>query len=257
MTVSNTIFYEQPLGERIRMFLRIEHLFRQASYTMRGFSVWDSRSTLTTITAIIDVLSRSDLKTEMLKELERLEKSLTPLVDISGVDKNQLTSILKQLEQSERALHGYSGQLASDLRQHELLNSIRQRSSVVGGTSGSELPLLHFWLQQEPELRIEQLESWMDELDIIRQPVDLILGIIRESSVPEEVTAEDGFYQQNVDASTSLQLIRVGIDPQYKLFPEISAGKQRFSIRFMQPQGAQRPVQFRETVPFLLSCCAL
>lgn len=255
--MSNIIFYEQPLGERVRTFLRIEHLFRQASYTMRGFSVWDSRSTLGTITAIIDVLSRSDLKTEMLKELERLQKSLQPLTGVAGVDNSQLLSILKQLGQAEKALHGYKGQLASDLRQHELLNSIRQRSSVVGGTSGSELPLLHFWLQQEPEVRIEQLESWLDELDIVRQPVDLILGIIRESSVPEEIIAEDGFYQQNVDAATALQLIRVGLDAQYKLFPEISAGKQRFSIRFMTPQGEQRPVQFRETVPFQLSCCAL
>ena len=255
--MSNIIYYEQPLGERIRTFLRLEHLFRHASYTLRGYSVWDSRSTLTNITAVLDILSRSDLKTEMLKELERQQKSLERLTSMAGVDQQQLQDILHQLEQAERNLHTYNGQLGTRLREHELLNSIRQRSTVIGGTCSFDLPALHYWLQQSPESRIEEMEQWLDELSIVQQPINLMLGIIRESSVPHNHLAKEGFYQQNIESSSPVQLIRVGLTEDDHVFPEISAGKQRFSIRFLIPQGNQRPVQTKDDIPFQLSCCAL
>jgi cell division protein ZapD len=41
------------------------------------------------------------------------------------------------------------------------------------------------------------------------------------------------------------------------VFPEISAGKHRFSIRFLVPQGKARPVQTEDTITFKISSCAL
>ena len=95
--MSDSIYYEQPLNERMRSFLRLEHLFKQASYTLRGYSIWDSRSTLTSITTILDILSRNDLKTGLLKELERHEKTLSALSDLQGIDKEQLKNRRKQI----------------------------------------------------------------------------------------------------------------------------------------------------------------
>ncbi len=255
--MSNTIFYEQPLNERMRSFLRLEHLFKQAAYTLRGYSIWDSRSTLTSITSILDILSRNDLKTELLKELERQEKMLSALSDLAGVDKEQLNNILKQIETSQQDILGFSGQLGQNIRNHELLNSLRQRSSIIGGTCDFDIPYLHYWLQQPPEYRIEKLEAWLEKLEIISHPISLILDITRESSSPINVSAEKGFYQQNIDSNSPVQLIRVGLNRDSEYFPEISAGKQRFSIRFMLPQEENRPVQSSDNINFQLVCCAL
>ncbi len=255
--MSDTIFYEQPLNERMRSFLRLEHLFKQAAYTLRGYSIWDSRSTLTSITSILDILARNDIKTELLKELERQDKTLSALSDLAGVDKEQLNNILKQIQTSQQNILGFDGQLGQNIRDHELLNSLRQRSSIVGGTCDFDIPYLHYWLQQPPEYRIEKLESWLEKLEIISQPISLILDITRESSTPINVTAEKGFYQQNIDRNAPVQLIRVGLNHDAEYFPEISAGKQRFSIRFMQQQDENRPIQYLENLQFQLSCCAL
>jgi len=255
--MSEIIFYEQPLNERMRSFLRLEHLFKHAAYTLRGYSIWDSRSTLTNITAILDVLSRNDLKTELLKELERQEKTLAALSDLPGVDKVQLNNVLKQIKTSQENILALSGQLGQNIRDHDLLSNLRQRSSVVGGSCDFDIPLLHHWLQQAPEKRIEKLEEWMDKLEVISQPISLILDIIRESSYADDMTAEKGFYQQNIESNAPVQLIRVGIENSLECFPEISGGKQRFSIRFMQPQDSERPIQYQEDVKFLLVCCAL
>ena len=255
--MSQTIYYEQPLNERMRSFLRLEYLFKQSAYTLRGYSIWDSRSTLTSITTILDILSRNDLKTELLKELERQEKTLAALSDLPGVDKEQLSNILKQIKTSQGNILAFNGQLGQDIRDHELLNSLRQRSSIVGGTCNFDIPFLHYWLQQPPEYRIEKLEEWLEKLEIISHPISLILDIIRESNSPVNMLAEKGFYQQNIENSSPVQLIRVGLLNSDECFPEISAGKQRFSIRFMQPRDGERAIQSAEDISFQLICCAL
>jgi len=255
--MNDIIFYEQPLNERMRSFLRLEHLFKQAAYTLRGYSIWDSRSTLTSITSILDLLARNDLKTELLKELERQEKTLSALSDLAGVDKEQLNNILKQIETSQQNILDFNGQLGQDIRDHELLNSLRQRSSIVGGTCDFDIPYLHYWLQQPPEYRIEKLEAWLEKLEIISHPISLVLDITRESSSPINVTAEKGFYQQNIDSNSPVQLIRVGLTRESEYFPEISAGKQRFSVRFMLHKDAERAIQTSDDINFQLICCAL
>ena len=255
--MSNIIFYEQPINERMRSFLRLEHLFKQSAYTLRGYSIWDSRSTLTAITSILDLLSRNDLKTELLKELERQEKTLSALSDLDGVDKEQLKNILKQIEIAQQNILHVSGQLGQNIRDHELLNSLRQRSSILGGTCDFDIPYLHYWLQQPPEQRIEQLETWIEKLEIISQPISLILDITRESSSAINSSAEKGFYQQNIDSNSPVQLIRVGLPQDSEYYPEISAGKQRFSIRFMLQQDSERAIQAEDDIGFQLICCAL
>ncbi|MFK5914795.1 MAG: cell division protein ZapD [Woeseiaceae bacterium] len=255
--MSDTIYFEQPLNERIRSFLRLEHLFKQAAYTLRGYSIWDSRSTLMSITSILDILSRNDLKTELLKELERQEKALSALADLPGVDKVELKNVLKQIESAQQLLLGLDGQLGQDIREHELLNSLRQRSSIVGGTCDFDIPYLHYWLQRTPEYRIEILENWFEKLEVISNPINLILDITRESSSPTNILAEKGFYQESIDSNSPVQLIRVGINKELEYYPEISAGKQRFSIRFMIPQNGNRAIQHLDDLNFQLMCCTL
>ena len=257
MSATEIIYYEQPINERMRSFLRLEHLFKQAAYTLRGYSIWDSRSTLSAIISIIDLLSRHDLKTELLKELERQEKTLSALSDLKGVDKEQLTNILKQIETSQQNILSTNGQLGQNIRDHELLNCLRQRSSILGGACDFDIPYLHYWLQQPPEQRIEQLEEWIEKLEIISQPISLILDITRESSSPINISADKGFFQQNIDSNSPVQLIRVGLPQDSEYYPEISAGKQRFSIRFMLQQNGDRATQSVDDIDFQLICCAL
>ncbi|HFQ14627.1 MAG TPA: cell division protein ZapD [Gammaproteobacteria bacterium] len=255
--MENTIIYEQPLNERMRTFMRLEHLFQQSAYNMRGFSVWDSRATIAGLIDILDLLSRGDLKTEILKELDYQQTALAALKNRPGVDQQQLGSILAQLQQAQEQLHEHSEQLGQSLRENELLNSLRQRSSITCGCCSFDLPAYHFWLQQDPEKRSGILEQWYDSLAVISRPIDLILAILREGADPREVVAEQGFYQQSPDGNAPVQLLRVSLPAESNCFPEISAGKHRFTIRMLEPQPQGRPLQTQEDVPFSLWCCAL
>ena len=255
--VENTIIYEQPLNERMRTFMRLEHLFKQTAYSLRGFSNWDSRACLNGLIDILDVVSRGDLKNEILKELERLQSSLASLKEVQGVDHEQLISILGQLEQAQRDIHALNGQFGQILREHELINSLRQRSTITGGDCNFDLPAYHFWLSQDPEIRIQELENWFDSLDQLQKPIRLILAILRESVEPVQLTAEAGFFQHNLNPGSPVQILRIMLPQDAIVFPEISAGKHRFSIRFLVPQGKSRPVQAEDTITFKFSSCAL
>lgn len=255
------ITYEQPLNERIRQFLRLEHLFQQAAYTLSGATAWESRSSLSCLTDIIEILSRNDIKTDLLKFLERIQTNLSQLKDNADIDYAQLESILEQLTHHYNRLHAVSGNIAQPLKEHHLISSLLQRNAVTAGVNSFDLPLLHHWLQHPAEDRVSTLQQWYDTLDVIRQPIELVLDLIRNSAEPVTVKAEQGFYQQSLALDTHLnrtfQLIRVTIPLDAPCFAEISGGKHRVSVRFLQSQDRERPVQAKADISFQLSCCAL
>jgi len=255
--MSETVYYEQPLNERIRTFLRLEHLFCQIDYTLRGFSIWDSRSTLHALVDTLEVLSRSDFKSELLIELERQSSKLTRLKNAPGVDTQQLDIVLNELQTAEQALHNINGHVGQATRDHDLISNLRQRGAIPGGDCPIDLPVLHLWLQQTPEQRIEQLESWNNELSAVRKPIALLLEMIREASVPETQLAAEGFYQQTLDSNTPIQLIRVEAESKLPYYAEISAGKHRLTIRFLEPQIGRRPLQAQDDIDFKLTCCSI
>lgn len=255
--MNDRVEYEQPLSERVRTFLRLEHLFCKTDYTLRGFSVWDSRSTLISLIDTLEILNRSDFKSDLILELDRQSSKLTALQNRPGVDNQQLDRVLAELDESEQQLHQLTGQIGQSIREHELITSLRQRASIPGGDCPIDLPALHLWLQQPPEQRIEQLEKWNNALSIVRKPVALLLGMIREASHPVEKLAMEGFYQQNLDSNSSIQLVRVSIDAALPCYAEISVGKHRLTIRFLEPQEGRRPLQIQEAVEFELTCCVI
>ncbi len=255
--VTDTTIYELPLNERIRTILRLEFLFQQARYSMRGYSVWDSRSTISNILDILNIMSRIDLRTELVKELERQTAALLAISSRPGVDPSILTETLKKLERYTHNLRAIKAHSCDELRNNELLKLIRQRDSIPGGNCDFDMPVYHYWLKQQPEQRIEILESWLSHLDPYRLSINLILNLLRESAVNSPVLAEQGFYQQALDTSIPFQLIRVSLPTDAGFFAEISGGKHRFSVRFMTPEDCGRPSPCNTDIEFHLSCCAL
>jgi len=251
------ITYEQPLNERIRTVLRLEHLFHQVDHTLQGTSPWDSRATLGCLIEVLNIFARSDFKTEIIKELERQTANLSPLEDMPGIDKQKLNQSLDNMDLLLDKLHLHQGQIGQLLRDNEFLGSVRQRSSIPGGTCDFDLPAFHYWLQCDYEQRLADLQTWLAEFTTIRQTIELVLAQIRESASQNEVVADAGFYQQSLDTSVPFQLIRVQLPLEAVYFAEISGGKHRFTIRFMEINMAERPVQTNKAVKFLLACCAL
>jgi len=256
--VNKGIIYEQPLNERIRTFLRLEYLFTLADHYMIGDAEWDNRSLLDTLLDITDLISRTDIKNELLKELERLATTLRQLQKNPGVDPDRLELVLNDIHKFIEKLRDTYCLPGQALKQNELVSSIKQRNTISGGTCNFDLPAFHQWLNRPLEYRRKYLEEWQKDLVIIKNSVVLILNLIRNSSHPTTETAIKGFFQKAMEQNTTCQLILVVTPSDSVYFPEISAGKHRVTIRFMeQADTTIRSIQTETDVNFKLHCCLL
>ncbi len=257
IAMSDKITYEQPLNERIRTFLRLEFLFKQARAHHCCHSIWDSRAALMALFDILNVFSRADLKNDIMKEMERQAGLLELLVENPHVDRRRLEAILNKMDPLIDTLHAMQGQTGQELRQNEFLNTIKQRASIAGGTCDFDLPAYHKWLSQTEEQRTLELQQWLQPLDAIQQSINLILRLIRDSAPATQERAVGGFFQKSLDPSQTCQLVRVTMAKESPCFAEISGGKHRFSIRLMVVNSENRPTQTDDDIDFELTCCTL
>ena len=255
-----TILYEQPLSERMRAFLRLEYLFARAKRQLAEScqDVWSSRTLLEIIIDVMAIVSRSDLKKEVINELERHSTKLGLLSRNPNVDADKLNEILDRARNLISKLRDQENAPGHELRYVELLSSVRQRSSIPAGTCDFDLPGYHYWLESPLSDRINDLKAWSGTFDGLSDAVSLCLRLVRESGSRNKQLASSGFFQMNLETSTPCQLIRVALPRDADCYPEISAGKHRFTIRFMRPGPTSvRPSQSIEDIEFDLRCCGI
>ena len=257
MSAKNHIF-EQPLNERIRMCLRVETLMRRFHYFEALKGDWSAYSALLTILELTALIERGDLKQELMKEIERQHAALSALAKHEEVDASKLELILSKQKHSLERLHRLDGKLGEHLKRNDFLLAIKQRTSIPGGSCDFDLPNLRFWLNRAHEDRLADLHHWAEPYLELETVIELILQTLRDSASARRVVAENGFYQKPLDTKQSTQLIRISVPGDATLYPEISAGKHRYSVRFMQVNnGDSPPSQVKENIEFLLSRCSL
>ena len=82
--------------------------------------------------------------------------------------------------------------------------------------------------------------------------------MLRHSVEDSEEIAKNGFYQKSLDTNKMVQLLRISVNKNGRHYPEISAGKHRFSIRFMtNDDPSERPEQSKDDVTFMLRMCLI
>lgn len=253
-----SVVYEQPLNERIRNCLRLEHLFVGIERGISAGGEWDARNALGRMLEICDFLSRSDIRGELSKELERQVVVLNALRDNPGVNTRTLAETVGAVDEIRAQLKAPDYLPGQTLRNDELASQVRQRIAIPGGTCSFDVPALHYWLNADPALRTAHLNDWMRDLRMIEKATTTILRLIRESGHPRMVTAHGGFYQQQIESNSPCQIVRVVMPSNSGVYPEISGGKHRFTVRFFaQKSTANRAIQFDEDIRFELQCCGL
>jgi len=255
--MDNRVIYEQPLNERMRVLLRLEHLFQQSHRTLQGGDQWDSRAAIMSLLELVSIFERTEIKADIIKELDRNNVTLTKLREVPGVDVSRLGEILEELVVLGEGLVALQGPVGRSLRSSEFLSAILQRSSIPGGTCDFDLPLFHYWLQQPLADRQAALKDWFKVFEPIPKAVNTVLGLVRQSTSSSRQTARAGFYQQSLDSHPPGQLVRVMLPAGSPYYAQISGGKHRFTVRFMEPNYVERPAQTSADIEFTLACCTL
>jgi len=250
--------FEQPLNKRVRSLMRLDLLFDQLTYFSKAKSVWDNTNAVNVINDILSFTNRTDIKLEAIKELERHQKTITGLLSQSQVNEKQSLKLLEQIKQLIAELHSFSGVIGNNLQQNIILNAATQKSILPGSSGNFDSPVYLQWINQSSDNRLQQLAEWISVFEPLQNAIKLIVKTIRDSGENIEHNAEHGFYQDNLELAKPYQLIRVAVPDTANYFPEISAGKHRFSIRFLSTNGYySTPEQVSDNVSFILCKCCI
>lgn len=249
--------YEQPLNEKVRMFLRLELLLHLYAVSSDKCSPREHRYALAHLLEVFEITQRADIKNELAKELDRYCSLLANYTHHAHVDQQRLSSIRSRVTTTIRELNAYVGQPGQALRDHEFLNALRTRSPGASGPSAFDMPIFHRWLDSPVERQAQDLKTWYASFSVLHDAVRIYLKILRDSTQLATLTATEGIYNTSLKQDSAVKLVRVQTSRKLDLYPEISGGRHRLSVRFMRADDyAKRAKQTTENIEFQLACCA-
>ena len=253
---SDREYYEQPVSERMRTFMRLEFLYQQMLYNGELESDWATRATISSLLEVLAILSRGDVRSEVHKELDQQLTILQRYQSQPGVDKKRLESLICNLIDSRAELGGIGTSFLQPIKNSDFLNGIKNRSAIPGGTCEFDLPEYSHWLRQSHARRGEDMALWIGAIRPLCDAVTEVLWLIRESAQPLDKLAVNGMYQHNVQKDAHCRLLRVNLLEDNALYPEISGSQHRVTVRFLEWSTVDsRALQTSHDVPFQLSIC--
>jgi cell division protein ZapD len=250
------VLYEYPFNESIRTMLRLEHLFDRLGQLMRRDAAVDHHFALVTVFEIMDVASRADLKSDLLKELERHRSQLQGYRGNPQISEAALDAVVARIDHAFDGLNQLPGKAGQALTGNDWLMSIRSRISIPGGTCGFDLPGYYAWQQHPAERRRADLSRWTASLMPLAEALHVLLRLLRDSGAPQRVVAVSGQFQQSLPAGRSYHLMRVRLEDGTLLVPEISGHRLMAMVRLMQLDADGRLRPSSNDTEFELTLCS-
>jgi len=249
------ILYEYPCNERVRIFLRVEHLFERLSFFAQGSEALQHQVAVTTLFDLLELTDRVDLRGMVLQDIERQRVAMQALREHPGVSAEALDAMFQNLQQVAEPL-AEQGRIAEELRDNDWLQSLRGRLTVPGCFAQIDVPSYYCWQNKPAEERRADIQQWMSSLVPVQQAIALLLHMLRGAANAVECTASEGAYQEMLGGK-SFQLLRVWVPKHLQAFPEMSANKYVIWVRFARQNGQGKPQMIKQDIPFQLACCSI
>ena len=244
--------YEEPVQEKVRKFIKIEFLFNKLFYFKHKENKHDNYIALLALCELYEILSRSDIKSELIREIENQNHYFKKIKEIPEANSEKLSSILEKQKVLLQLIHGIESNYLEYLENDILFKTIAKNSiNPLQPTS------VEFWLSRDIVLRENQINLWTEPLLFIKKSVDFILEVIRKSGRFEDKLAEKGFFIEKLDPKKNILLIRITLTSDLYYYPQISVGKQRLNIMFMSKDDKNNLISHKEDVAFILTTCVL
>ncbi len=251
---SQVTIYEEPVQEKIRKFLKIEYLFDRIFYFKNKEDRKDNYNALLALAQLYEILSRSDIKSELIREIETHNTYFIKIKKVAEAqaDLSKLNSVLEKQELLLKLIYNVESNYLDYLDDDVLCKTIIKNCFTTLQPASIE-----FWLTRDIVLRETQIDLWLEPLLFIKKSVDFILEIIRKSATFNDRLAEKGFFIEKLDPKKNILLVRVTLTSDLYYYPQISVGKQRLNIMFMSKDDKNNLVRYKEDVPFILTTCVL
>lgn len=256
VTKPPSILYEYPFNERVRTYLRVEHLFRRLMTLVNRDDALDHHFALHTLFETIDVASRADMKADVLKDLEKQKQLLNSYRGNPAISEPVLDQVIAQIELHYSSLSHLIGKTGHTLTENEWLMGIRSRIVIPGGTCSFDVPTYFDWQHQAAEDRRKMLTEWCSTVKPLADAIAMLLQMLRDSGITQRVVAIGGHFQQTLPQGRTFQLLRLKMDQSLGLIPEISGNRLMVSVRLVRMGADGRSHSHVENSSFELALCS-
>ncbi len=244
-----THYFEHPLNEKTRIYLRVEALLNQLNVAAKFSDDMQHLIFFRSLFDLLEIFEQIQLKSELAKDIEKQRLSYRSWLDVEGVDQEMLQAILNEVDDAHRDLMG-AERFGQSLKEDRFLSAIRQRFNLPGGSCCFDLPALHHWLHRPLEDKVSDANQWLGTLKPLAAALSLWLKLTRETGQFRSIDAVAGFYQSDADEAN---ILRLEIPMTHGVYPMISGHKNRFAIKFIEFDSGQASV---ENIDFTLAVCS-
>jgi cell division protein ZapD len=250
------VVYEYPFNESVRTLLRLERLFERLARLVAREEPVDHHFALATLFEVMDVAARADVKSDLLKELDRHRALLLSYRGNPHISEAALEDVLRRIDVAFTELNQANGKTGQALMGNDWLMGIRSRINIPGGTCEFDLPAYYAWQQYPAKRRQADLNRWREALKPLAQALEMLLGLLRDAGVPHKVNCIGGQFQQGLPTGRAYQLLRLRLESALELVPEISGHRLMVSVRLMRMDAEGRLRPFTGDAQFEIALCS-
>jgi len=253
--IADLIIFEMPLNEHMRSLLRLERVFRETRRQIELSTASSHFFALKQIFLLLEFFERGEFKAELIKELDRELDYFTKLDSNPDVDLSKLKVFINQLGQLSAWFKNHHGKIGHQLLKQEFLSNAKQK--LINGCAriSFDAPFVKLFLTKPESIRREKLNEWLKAFKAIQTSVEVLLRLSRETGLYQTAFAEEGFYQQEMKHH-EFKFIGIRLPKELNIYPEVSSGPKRFSIRFMCLDDSLKSKQFSQWFDFELALYA-
>jgi cell division protein ZapD len=233
------IIYEQPVAENVRNFLKCEYLHEKYLHALDQGDIWSIRSSITTLIEISDFMSRVNLKVELLKELEKSK------IYIEKLKNNELIDILKYDNYHENInvclenLNNIENNPSKTILDNDFLMQIKNKLYIPGGDNFFDNPSYLNFLSSNKSNIVKNINTWYLPFKYLFITSALILSIKRSNTKFKQCVSEGSFFEKRLDSNTRIDLVRIRLQKNINIFPDISVNRQNINIVFKYSFGSK------------------
>ena len=244
--------YEEPVQEKIRKFIKIEFLLNKIYYFKGKDDKSENYIALLALCELYEILSRSDIKSELIREIETQNSYFQSIKEMPQADSSKLNSVLEKQNILLKLIYSNEVNYLDHLGRDILFKTILKNCFTQLQPAS-----IDFWLSRDILIRETQIDLWLEPLIFIKRSIDFILEVVRKSGRFEDRMAEKGFFIEKLDPKKNVLLVRVTLTSDLYYYPQISVGKQRLTIMFMTKDDKNNLVPYQEDLSFILTTCSL
>ena len=222
------IKYEFPLNERIRKFLRIEEIFKKMENQISIRKQFSDYSCFDTYFDIMATASRSDLKVELIQEIEKQRlklKSKTKTKKNKNIDK-ELNRIRLKLEKT-KIVSGFN------FGGNKFLHELKTRADSPFGIVTTDFPEFQFWLQRTSlNEKKSFFQNKIKEFAPIKIAVSFLMDLLRQNVINNSMETKTDAIQYKLNPMLKNDLVVISLASSSKFFPNISSNKYAVNVHF-------------------------